>query len=172
MSASESRVLEVGRNPRGVVLLVMVGVAGLFGVFVYGYLAKPEWIGVADKTLWDWMQLLIVPLILAGGGFLLNSRTQRYHEELVQQYETQREEMAAIQRAQDEALRTFLDHMNRLIMEGNLMEEPENSQVRRLAQAWTLQTLLGLDRDRKRRPLALIYDLDLISKDDPIISLE
>lgn len=24
--------------------------------------------GLADKTLWEWLQLLIVPLILAGGG--------------------------------------------------------------------------------------------------------
>jgi uncharacterized protein YjbI with pentapeptide repeats len=153
-------------------MLVLVGVAGVFCLFVYGYLAKPEWVGVADKTLWDWMQLLIVPLILAGGGYLLNSRTQQYHEELVQQYEKEREEEAAIQRVQNEALRAYLDQMNRLIIEEHLMEEPEDSQLRRLAQAWTLQTLLGLDQDRKRRPLALIYELDLISKDNPIISLE
>jgi uncharacterized protein YjbI with pentapeptide repeats len=171
MSASELRSLEVSRKPRGV-MLVLVGAAGLFGVVLHGYMAKPEWIGVADKTLWDWMQLLIVPLMLAAGGFLLNSRTQQYHEELVNQREKEREESAAIQRAQDEALRAFLDQMNRLIIEGHLMEEPENSQVRRLAQAWTLQTLLGLDMDRKRRPLTLIYELDLISKDNPIISLE
>jgi uncharacterized protein YjbI with pentapeptide repeats len=171
MSASELRDLEVSRNPRWV-MLVLVGVAGVFGLFVYGYLAKPEWIGVADKTLWDWMQLLIVPLMLAGGGILLNSRTQQYHDELVHQYEIERDETAAIQRVQDEALRAYLDQMNRLIIEEHLMEKPENSQVRRLAQAWTLQILLGLDRDRKRRPLRLIYELDLISKDNPIISLE
>jgi uncharacterized protein YjbI with pentapeptide repeats len=171
MSASELRDLEVSRNPRWV-MLVLVGVAGLVGVFVHGYLAKPEWVGVADKTLWDWMQLLIVPLMLAGGGFLLNSRTQQYHEELVYQREKEREETAAIQRAQDETLRAFLAQMNRLIIEGHLREEPENSPERRLAQAWTLQTLLGLDRDRKRRPLRVIYELDLISKDNPIISLE
>jgi uncharacterized protein YjbI with pentapeptide repeats len=153
-------------------MLVLVGVAGVFGLFVYGYLAKPEWVGVADKTLWDWMQLLIVPLILAGGGFLLNSRTQKYHDELVRQAETERDETAWSRRTQDEALRAYLDQMNRLIIEEHLMEEPENSQVRRLAQARTIQTLLGLDQDLKRRILTLIHELHLISKDNPIISLK
>src|SRR5918997_75971 len=30
--------------------------------------------GFGDKTVWDWLQLLIVPLILVVGGYLLNSQ--------------------------------------------------------------------------------------------------
>jgi uncharacterized protein YjbI with pentapeptide repeats len=151
-------------------VLVLVG---LVGVFVYGYyMAWPGWMGVADKTLWDWMQLLIVPLLLAGGGFLLNSRAQQIREQITYQAQKELEEMATIQRAQDEALRAYLDQMSRLIVDGHLLEEPEDSNVRRLAEASTLQTLLSLDMDRKRRPLTLLYDLDLISKHNPIISLK
>jgi len=28
--------------------------------------------GFETKTLWDWMELLIIPLVLAGGALLLN----------------------------------------------------------------------------------------------------
>jgi uncharacterized protein YjbI with pentapeptide repeats len=121
---------------------------------------------------------LIGALIALGGVFttqLVNSvlEAQRAQEaQKTEQAQRKRELEVGAQRVQDEALRAYLDQMNRLIIEGHLMEEPENSQVRRLAQAWTLQTLLGLDQDRKRRPLTLIYELDLISKDNPIISLE
>src|SRR5262249_31700785 len=31
------------------------------------------WTGLKRKSLWDWLSLLIVPLVLAGGGFLLNN---------------------------------------------------------------------------------------------------
>ncbi len=31
-----------------------------------------DWTGFGDKTAWDWMQLLIVPLVLAVGAFSFN----------------------------------------------------------------------------------------------------
>jgi uncharacterized protein YjbI with pentapeptide repeats len=150
----------------------VLALVGLVSVFVYGYVARPGWMGVADKTLWDWMQLLIVPLLLAGGGFLLNSNAQLRHAELVEEAQRERDEEAAIRRAQNEALRAYIDQMSRLIAEGHLIEGSEDSYFRRLAQASTLQTLVSMDMDRKRLLLTLIYELDLISKDDPIISLK
>jgi uncharacterized protein YjbI with pentapeptide repeats len=144
---------------------------GVVGIVAYGYVAKPGWMGVADKTLWDWLQLLLVPLLLAGGGFLLNSRTQQYREERAQEFQQQLEEIRMNQQAQHESLRTYLDRMNQLIIDGHLFEEPEDSHVRRLAQAWTVHTLVGLDKDRKRPALSMLYELQLISKDNPIISL-
>jgi hypothetical protein len=29
------------------------------------------------KTLWDWMQLLVIPVVLAGGGYLFNLTLSR-----------------------------------------------------------------------------------------------
>lgn len=31
-----------------------------------------DWTGFGDKTAWDWMQLLIVPVVLAVGALLFN----------------------------------------------------------------------------------------------------
>jgi hypothetical protein len=146
--------------------------AALLSVITYGYLAKPGWVGVADKTLWDWMQLLIVPLLLAGGGYLLNSSAQQIREQISQEHQLYREEMIMMQRTQDEVLRAYLAQMNRFVIDGRLIDAPEDTEVRRLAQASTLQTVSALEPNRKRHVLRLIYDLGLISKDNPIISLE
>jgi hypothetical protein len=37
---------------------------GVLGVIVYGYVARPGWVGVADKKFWDYPDLLIVPAAL------------------------------------------------------------------------------------------------------------
>ena len=59
--------------PRSVVITTALASAGLVvGVILYGYLARPGWISVADKTFWDYLELLIVPAALALGVYWLN----------------------------------------------------------------------------------------------------
>lgn len=69
----------------------VVGLA-LFPVAVYvGYRY--------DTTRWDWLELLVVPAVVAGGGIWFN-RQQR-----------ERELEIAQRRAQDKALQAYLDGM-------------------------------------------------------------
>src|SRR5829696_962861 len=74
-------------------------------------------------TLWDWIKLLVVPAVIAGGGIWFN----------VQQRE--REQHIANDRAQDEALQAYLDQMNSLLLEHNLRTSGANSDPRTLARA-------------------------------------
>src|SRR5215216_1453405 len=173
------------RPRRGVQwLTVIVAVAVTLGVLIYiGY--GLQWTGFGPtrasdsvqppKTLWEWLGLLIVPTMLAAGAFWINQR-QKQHDDQIQQVQKEREETAAIQRAQDEALRAYLDQMSDLMVDKELRKnvgpEPEKPDLRRLAQARTLAILLGLDQDRKRRPLKLIYELSLIMKEEPILNLK
>jgi uncharacterized protein YjbI with pentapeptide repeats len=161
-------------------LTVIVAVAVTLGILIYiGY--GLQWTGfgprrtgdsaLPPKTLWEWLQLLIIPAMLAIGVFLLNQR-QRQHEVQIQQAQKEREETAAIQRAQDEALRAYLDQMSNLMVDREMRKKPDDPDLRRLAQARTLAILLGLDKDRKRRPLKLIYELSLIMKEEPILNLK
>jgi len=78
---------------------------GVICVIVYGYLARPGWIGVSGKKFWDYLELLIVPAALAVGVYLLNRAQQ------------EREQAVESQRAQDEALQAYLDHMSQLLIE-------------------------------------------------------
>jgi hypothetical protein len=88
---------------------------GILGVILfYGYQTRPGWVGVADKTFWDYLELLIVPAALAIGVYLLN-RAQSERERDAQEDQLQRERKAEEarrerelevenQRAQDAAL--------------------------------------------------------------------
>src|SRR5215212_7476356 len=128
-----------------------------------------------SKTLWEWLGLLFVPTILALGGalggFLLN-RMQKQHDVQIEKAQKEREEAAAIQHAQDELLRDYLDQMSDLMVVRKLREKPPQSDLHRLAQARTIATLLGLDKDHKKRPLKLVYELNLITKDEPLLNLK
>jgi predicted membrane protein DUF2207 len=59
---------------------------------------------VVDKTLWDWLGLLIVPVVLAIGGYLFNSTQNRATQ------------AAAERRAQAEALQAYLEYMSDLLV--------------------------------------------------------
>jgi uncharacterized protein YjbI with pentapeptide repeats len=169
------------RPRRGVQwLTVIVAVALTLGILIYiGY--GLQWTGFGPtragdsvqppKTLWEWLGLLIVPTMLAAGAFWINQR-QKQHEDRIQAAQKNREETAAIQRAQDEALRAYLDQMSDLIVDRGMRKKSADPDLRRLAQARTLAILLGLDQDRKRRPLKLIYELSLIMKEEPILNLK
>jgi hypothetical protein len=60
--------------------LIIAGIAGallLLALIVYGYLTGQRWVGVANKSLWDWLELLIVPVALGIAGFVLSDAAQR-----------------------------------------------------------------------------------------------
>jgi Pentapeptide repeats (8 copies) len=168
-------------------LVTLVSLAILSYLVYLGY--RIGWTGLGEapteknvrsaKTLWDWLALFIVPALLAIGGVLISQQIQRQQK--------QREEIAANLHAQDEALRAYLDQMSDLMVDKKLREKwlhaktaehhlreggPEHPDEHRLAQARTLATLLRLDKDRKKIPLKLIYELGLIEKGDSILDLK
>jgi uncharacterized protein YjbI with pentapeptide repeats len=146
--------------------------------------------GREEIGLWEWVGVLIIPVVLAAGAALLTNA------------QTQREVAAAHLRAQDEALQQYLDQVSTLLAErenagkptnshpvsklmqaldkvSNLLGEredrgkPADSQLfSKLVQARTLALLLKLDPDRKRQPLKLIAQLELINRDNPLLSLK
>jgi hypothetical protein len=59
------------RLPRWIVALATLVLAGVAIVILCGYWGL-GWIGVADKTFWDYLRLLIVPAALALGVAWLN----------------------------------------------------------------------------------------------------
>jgi uncharacterized protein YjbI with pentapeptide repeats len=123
------------------------------------------------KTLWDWLQLLIVPvalsLITVAFAWQQDVRQQRIED---QRAEAERE--LAVQRAQDEALQAYIDQMGSLLLERDLRNSAEGGEVRTLARARTLSVLERIDENRKARALRFLYEANLITSPHPIISLE
>jgi hypothetical protein len=157
-------------------LLVIALIVGIIG----GYLFNWKGIGVGQKTLWDWMQLLFIPVVLAVAGFWFNHRERRAAElraESDQEIEQHRNDAAyklAVNTQQENRLQTYLDNMSQLLLVFNLRKSEINDEVRYIARARTLTVLSQLDTSRKQIVIQFLYESNLISKnvDGNIISLE
>ena len=138
------------------------------------------------KPVWDWLQLLIVPLVLAlitvvftwqqnvHQNKLEDQRTRQAHRIEDRRAEADRE--LAEQRAQQEMLQAYLDQMGTLLLDRDLRTSSENSDVRRLARARTLVVLDSLSSGRQSRVLRFLDETELIQARPPdrppIISLK
>jgi uncharacterized protein YjbI with pentapeptide repeats len=112
--------------------------------------------GFEDKTLWDWMELLIIPSVLSVGAFLFN-RSERRSEQSI-----------AKDQQREEALQMYLDKMTQLLIDKHLRLYKEVKQVGR---SRTLTALRQLDGDRKRDVIQFLDEAELIQTDQPVISL-
>ena len=161
-------------------LLVMVVL--IPGVLAGGYLlrwngsAAWEWTGVirrdksdhweAGKTLWDMVQLLILPLALATVGVWFSAR-QKNTELAIED-----------ERQQDTALENYLEKMSDLLINKHLGEASDGDPVRAVARAWTLTILPRMTPRRKRQIVRFLSESRLGRKSQkvkttqqPIISL-
>lgn len=125
---------------------------------------------VYEADLWDWLELLIVPTVIAGGGIWF-SRQQRERELENQETQRRRELEMDEQRAQDNALQSYFDHMSELLLDRALRNSQEEDEVRMVARARTLTVLARLDAHRKGSLLQFLYETNLINREKPIIVL-
>ena len=122
--------------------------------------------GFGDKTLWDLLQLLIVPLALAVIGFWFTSQQEaRQHEIEDQRAQVEREIEA--ERAEQVTLQAYLEQMGTLLLDRGLRAADENSDVRRLARARTLVVLDALSPPRQELALRFLNEAELIQGSPP-----
>jgi len=125
------------------------------------------------KTVWDWLQLLIVPFALVVISFLFTMQ-QDARQQRIEDQRAEAERTIQQQNAQDEALQAYLDQMSTLLLEKDLRDSEPDSEVRTLARARTLTVLGRFDPSRKRQVLRFLAEADLITsvdESDPVISL-
>ncbi len=166
----------------------------MFLVILIGYRFEVSWMGFSDytipatpynwvyqpaKTLWDWMELLIVPGALALGGLWFNSierkreavqrAAQNRRESLENEREKAREEARqkneqkiAQEQAQDNALQIYLDRIEELLIQGDLRQSGEGSEVRTMARTRTIITLRLLDGVRRGLVVKFLWESYLI----------
>ena len=129
---------------------------------VCGYLFGWKWTGLPNRTLWDWLKLLIIPAVLAGGGLWVNHQ-QREQEVRSAAQQREQELEAADRRAQDEALQAYLDQIGNLLLDKDrpLRLSKEGDEVRTLARARTVTILRRLDSARNRDILQFLREARL-----------
>ena len=123
---------------------------------------------VAGKTLWDWLQLLIVPLALAVLGLLFSAQ-QDARQQALENQRADRVRQLEEQRAQDLTLQAYLDQMSTLVLED--LGDPK---VQTLARARTLTVLSRLDPSRKEEIMQFLLEANLVTSvgdSDPVIEL-
>src|SRR6266567_737136 len=135
-------------------------VSNLMGaVHILGYKFNWPWTGLHGRTIYDWLQLLIIPAVLAVGGYLFNYTTGRTEREI------------ASDRQREEALQAYIDNMSALLLEKNLRKSGEYDEVRTIARVRTLTVLPRLDPKRKGSVLLFLAESGLIDIGGPIIDL-
>lgn len=140
----------------GIIALLVVAI-----VFIWASNAN-RWSGTgfSNKTLWDWLQLLIIPFALALIAILFN-RAERKNEQSI-----------ASDNQQEAALQDYIKEMSELLLHEKLRESQPEDEVRTIARVRTLTVVSRLDNARKGRVLQFLYESKLISKDNTIINLE
>jgi pentapeptide repeat protein len=150
-------------------------IASGFGEFVptQDNKQKPDTGYLRAKTLWDLLDLLIVPIVLAGVGYFFN-RTQQNNTEITADKRATTEREIAEQRSQDAVLDTYLNQMAELLIDKKLRLEP-TEEVKNIALIRTLTALRRLDGDRNSILLRFLHDTGLLgrkSPDDPVPKLD
>jgi uncharacterized protein YjbI with pentapeptide repeats len=144
-----------------------VAVWVVFSVYS-GYRHGWAWTGIVKdpdykkRTLWDWLDLLIIPVVLTVGGYLFTRSENRATQAI------------AKRRAQDQSLQAYLDQMAQLLLdkERPLRKSKKDSEERTLARARTLTVLSKLDSAKhKASVLQFLYESRLIVQGQQILDL-
>jgi len=121
---------------------------------------------IVAKSQWHWMQLLIIPVILAIGAFVYNLAQVRMEKRLAAQgYQNDQERAAHTQR--EDLLQTYLNRITELLLDKDLRSSQSDTEVRTRAHAQTLTTLPKLDAQRKGGLIQFLSESQLVE----IISL-
>ena len=123
-------------------------------------IAWPRWTGFRGMTLREWLQLLVVPFALVAISFLFTMQ-QDARQQQIEDQRAQAERELAEQRAQDEALRAYLDQMSTLMLNRNLLESEPSDPTFALAQARTSTVILRLDGAHNKSVTRFLRDSGL-----------
>ncbi len=141
--------------------------------------AAPQWAGFAEitsstgeitrpsRTVWDWLDLLIVPAVLAAGLFLISRSLQANNLR-----SEQSPELLLYKEGQERiALESYFDRMEKLLLDRSLRSTNGDDKEVVFARARTLAVLPNLDSQRKGQVIRFLSEAQLIDGHNPIIEL-
>src|SRR5258708_26316291 len=129
---------------------------GVFLLFCVGFVVATVRFGWSSrgflrKFLWDWLELLIIPLVLAIIAVVfqrVNSRT---------------EQQIALDKQREDLLQAYLDRMTELLLKENLLQSAPNSKERNVARVRTITVVVQLDVKRIEYVFAFLRESALMS---------
>nr|WP_228037863.1 pentapeptide repeat-containing protein [Nodosilinea sp. LEGE 06152] len=158
---------------------------GIILVTVLQPILWPSGFGLSQKTFWDWLELLIIPLSLVIFSFFLQNRQKnqedkqrellRERERTQQQEQNRRDE----EKAKEEVIQIYFDRISTLLINGELLsiasrerhevtEEQLNqlNAAKAVIRARTLSVLRRFsdDGERKSSVVRFLIETEVISK--------
>lgn len=141
----------------GLVILLVIGTVIYWAILPN---QSPEWTGFGEyvspqgevtraKTLWDWMDLLIVTAVIAVGVFLLNQSARRSEREIAAK-NREADKNLERDRQKQASLEAYFDRMTKLLLDKDnpLRSSEGGDECRVMARTLTLITLRELDSMR------------------------
>ena len=101
--------------------------AFIFAAYRFGWAGT----GFLNKTLWDWLQLLIIPVVLAIVALLFNRANSRTEQQI------------ALDKQREELFQTFLDRTSDLLLKEGLRSSAKNAEVRNVARVRTITIVIS-----------------------------
>lgn len=153
-------------------LLVIITLCIATVLVFLGYWFQVSWSGFLSKTVWDWLQLLVIPAMLAIGGFWLN-QVQKSREDKAAEKRAKTELELAEDNQREAALQEYINKMSELLLDVHrpLRKSNEDDEVQKIARVRTLTVLPRLNASRKRSLLQFLYEARLIDNDESIVDL-
>jgi hypothetical protein len=118
--------------------------------------------GRSAKTLWDWLQLLGIPVALAALAFLLNDAQTRRDQRREDQRAAQLQERAA-DAERENTLRAYLAQMFELMLNDDLVQSKQGADASNVARTATLTALRRLDGPRRGLVVRFLIEARLLS---------
>jgi uncharacterized protein YjbI with pentapeptide repeats len=152
------------------VLALVALMAVIATITILGYLQRWTW----TEFLWRWLELFIIPLVLALGALWFNRQERKAQndietrrqesEQAVAREERENDRKIAEDRAREEALQRYLDTMQGLILDKGLRRSKKDAEIRDVARARTLAVLRSLDSNRRSQVVRFLHEADLIGE--------
>jgi hypothetical protein len=174
MKDSELLIKELKRlfSLRNIVILTLtiIFLRDLFLVNYRGYQWKAG-TGFSDKTLWDLIEIIVVPLTLAWVVVYLN-RASRERELRIAEQAHKDDQQMSLDRNREATLQNYLAQMGKLLMDNGPVKIRAESEIRNVARAWTMTTVGILDGKRKGYLLQFLKEAGLIDRINTSIDLK
>lgn len=146
------------RRPFNILLVTAICLVTIVLVYILFETFQAKNTGFQNKTLWDWMDLLIVPLFLGIGIWWLN-RSEKDTEREIASY-----------RARQSDLQAYIKSMTELLLEHGLRKANQNNEVCTIARTITLTVLSQLSGVQKGQVLQFLHESGLIER-IPVLKL-
>jgi uncharacterized protein YjbI with pentapeptide repeats len=174
---------KIKRHPIMTAIIIVAGVL-VVALIVLGYWFNWPWVGVNGgyskitttstthgittaaeqplmKTLWDWLQLLIVPLALAVVALVFQLANTRTERQIAKQHYEQ-DQQISLDKQHEDLLQAYLDRMSELLLKEKLRSSEVDAEARNVARVRTTTVLCQLDARRVSYIFAFLREAGLM----------